>query len=177
MTLFSYVVHHDTGMAPNPNDGFCTLVYCKFMKHKSKRRNIVELAKEGDWIIGTGGKNKKISSGHNTIIYIMRVDEKLPFVEYIRDSRFRGRSQGKKHGEFALISHAFLYYGRKAIPIKQIPGMKPADLEKKGPGFRNRFPPDRVRQLVRWIEKQHRKGKISEPCAPDPDNIHAKSRP
>jgi hypothetical protein len=44
-TLFSYVVDHDLGFAPNPASGYCTLVHCKF-EGKSGRRNIVELAKQ-----------------------------------------------------------------------------------------------------------------------------------
>lgn len=29
MTLYSYVVAHDFGFAPNPFDGLCTLATCK----------------------------------------------------------------------------------------------------------------------------------------------------
>jgi hypothetical protein len=59
-TLFSYVVDHDLGFAPNPASGYCTLVHCKFGGHRT-RRNIVELANEGDWLIGTGGGSKESS--------------------------------------------------------------------------------------------------------------------
>lgn len=38
-TLFSFVVNHDYGFAPNPFGG-CKLAKCK---HGSKKRNIVEL--------------------------------------------------------------------------------------------------------------------------------------
>ncbi|HEV8071318.1 MAG TPA: hypothetical protein VGP76_26630 [Planctomycetaceae bacterium] len=48
---FSYVVDHDLGFAPNPSGGFCSLAKCKF---GSAKRNIVEMAEEGDWIAGTG---------------------------------------------------------------------------------------------------------------------------
>lgn len=173
MTLFSYVVHHDTGLAPNPKDGFCTLVYCKYKKRKNKQKNIVELAKKGDWIIGTGGKNKKLSSGHGTIIYIMRVDEKLPFAKY--RSQFPGRSHSKCHGEYALISKTFLYYGRKAILVEKIPGTKLVHLEKKGPAFRNKFPETFIRQLDVWFHKQRRTGKIGEPCVPGFDGTSKKT--
>ena len=51
--LFSYVVDRDLGFAPNPYGGFCTLAHCKFSI--SGKKKIVELAKIGDWIAGTGG--------------------------------------------------------------------------------------------------------------------------
>jgi hypothetical protein len=171
MKLFSYVVHHDTGLAPNPENKVCTLVYCKFRKSKIKMPNVIGLAEKGDWIIGTGGKNTKISSDHGTIIYTMRVDEKLSFAEYIRDPRFRDRSRGKKHGKFALISQTFLYFGRKAIPIGRIPGANLVRLEKKGPGFRKDFSEEFIRELAQWVHKQRHQGKIGEPCASDPDRI------
>ena len=166
MKLFSYVVHHDTGLAPNPNGGFCTLAFCKYKKRKCKQRNIVELAKVGDWIVGTGGKNQKLSAGNGTIIYIMRVDEKLPFAKYLRDTRFRGRSQSKKHGEYALVSRTFLYYGDERFAVDQIPSRDVLDhpIEKKGPGFRNDFPETFIRQLADWVRKQHPSGRIGEPC-------------
>ena len=124
MKLFSYVVEHDTGLAPNPENKVCTLVYCKYKRRKNKCRNIVELAEKGDWIIGTGGKNKKKSSGHGTIVYIMRVDEKLSFGKYLRCFPNRRRpkdSWRKKHGTFALVSTTFFYFGRNAIRVTEIP--------------------------------------------------------
>jgi hypothetical protein len=51
--LFSYVVDHDNGFAPNPFGGLCTLAKCKY--GTPAKRNVVELANEGDWVIGTGG--------------------------------------------------------------------------------------------------------------------------
>jgi len=59
--LYSYVVDHDLGFAPNPFGGCCTLAKCKY---GSKRRNIVEMAETGDWIAGTGGADLSKSAGH-----------------------------------------------------------------------------------------------------------------
>jgi hypothetical protein len=82
--LYSYVVDHDHGFAPNPFGGFCTLVKCKY---GSKKCNIVEMAEEEDWIAGTGGV-KAESAGHGKLIYAMRVDEKIPLADYCpRSSR------------------------------------------------------------------------------------------
>jgi hypothetical protein len=75
--LFSYVVEHDRGHAPNPHFRICTLCLCKYRKKTTNRKNIVERAAPGDWVIGTGGANLKKSAGHGTLIYAMRVDEKL----------------------------------------------------------------------------------------------------
>ncbi len=79
--LFSYVMDHDLGFAPNPFGGFCTLAKCKF---GSSRRNIVDLAEECDWIAGTGGADQTKSAGHGKLIYAMRVDEKISLGKYCR---------------------------------------------------------------------------------------------
>ncbi len=78
MKLYSYIVTHDTGFAPNPFWGFCTLACCK--------PKIRKAAQKGDWIVGLSEKAKG-----NRIIYVMRVDEKLTFAEYFRDSRFTAK--------------------------------------------------------------------------------------
>lgn len=94
--LFSYVVDHDLGFAPNPEGDYCTLVHCKF-EGTSGRRNIVELASKGDWVIGTGGLGKD-SAGHGRIIYLMRVSRKLSFKRYLSQPRFQGRRDCKDFG-------------------------------------------------------------------------------
>jgi hypothetical protein len=76
MTLYSYIVKHDTGFAPNPFFGCCTLACCK----ARIRRN----AKEGDWIVGLTP-----ASNGNKIVYFMEVNEILGFDEYWFDRRFR----------------------------------------------------------------------------------------
>lgn len=81
--LFSYVVDHDLGFAPNPYGGYCSLVHCKF-GGAGGRRNIVEMASPGDWILGSGGAGPE-SAGVNRIVYLMRVDEKLSFSRFLAD--------------------------------------------------------------------------------------------
>ncbi len=80
MRLHSYVVKIDDGFAPNPFYGFCTLATCK----PSIRRH----AQIGDWIIGTGSKQKL---RHGTLVYAMRVTEKMSYDSYWRDPRFRDK--------------------------------------------------------------------------------------
>jgi hypothetical protein len=76
MTVFSYIVAHDTGFAPNPFGGVCTLACCK--------PRIRLTAEKGDLVIGLSPKAKG-----NRIVYMMRVTEQLSFAEYWRRSQYR----------------------------------------------------------------------------------------
>ena len=76
MALYSYVLRYDTGDAPNPYGGMCTLTVCK----PAIRRT----AQEGDWIIGTGSKHSPIGNVAGYLVYAMRVSKKLTMAEYDR---------------------------------------------------------------------------------------------
>jgi hypothetical protein len=78
VTVFSYVIEHDLGFAPNPFHGFCTPACCKPFIRKN--------ADIGDYVLGTGAVRPKLR-GHVT--YWMRVSEILTFDEYWSDPRFR----------------------------------------------------------------------------------------
>ena len=69
MTLYSYIVREDTGFAPNPFHGCCTVACCKAPIRKK--------AKVGDWIVGLTSKDKG-----NKIVFFMEVGELLTFAEY-----------------------------------------------------------------------------------------------
>lgn len=170
MNLFSYVVDHDYGYAPNPYHGVCTLCRCKYRKSPEKAKSIVELAEKGDWVVGTGGAAGK-SAGHGKIVYAMQVEEKLTRKEYYASPRFKPKKprpkgtyeqqQGdnkppknsfEKREQFVLISRRrFYYFGRNAILIdhKQFPS-----LEKKGPGFRKDFEESYIARFVKWITRK-----------------------
>ncbi len=75
--LHSYVVKIDDGFAPNPFYGFCTLATCK---PKIRRQ-----AQIGDWILGTGSKQRH---RQGTLVYAMRVTEKMAHHDYWQDPRF-----------------------------------------------------------------------------------------
>ena len=75
MNLFSYIVNHDRGFAPNPFFGICTLACCK--------PKIRTTARVGDIVVGLTPKRL----GHK-LVYVMRVTEIVSFDEYWRDSRF-----------------------------------------------------------------------------------------
>jgi hypothetical protein len=86
MKLYTYVVHHDFGLAPNPFGKYCTLTVCKPKIRKSSNLEI------GDWIIGTGSKNIEDVTGFkclNRLIYAMKLSEKILMEEYWNDPRFQ----------------------------------------------------------------------------------------
>jgi hypothetical protein len=72
--LFTYRVTHDTGFAPNPYWGICTLVTCK--------PRIRTAASVGDWVAGIGSRVAKCRSVRNRLIFAMRVSEKMTLREY-----------------------------------------------------------------------------------------------
>jgi len=74
--LCTYVVREDSGLAPNPFWGFCTLAVCT-PNHQGTR-----LA-PGDWIAGVLSKAR----GHR-LLYTMQVSEVLDLDAYFRDQRF-----------------------------------------------------------------------------------------
>lgn len=70
--LYSYILKHDSGAAPNPFWGLCTLTICK--------PTIRRTASIGDWVIGTGSKNSKLSDGKihdlsDSIVYAMKITD------------------------------------------------------------------------------------------------------
>ncbi len=176
MKLFSYVVEHDTGDAPNPYFGFCTLCRCKYRKDPAARLNVVELAKramangEVVWVVGTGGANPNRSAGNGKLVYAMRVDEVLTRGEYYKDPRFerkklppngdnvRPKGIFETHEQYALVSRHFYYFGNEAIEIP----VALRRVEKRGRGFRSRFDCAFVERFVRWIEC-HKRGLHGQP--------------
>ena len=177
-TLFSYVVDHDYGFAPNPYDDMCTLVHCKFGGW-DRRRNIVELVERGDWILGSGGSSRE-SAGNGRIIYLMRVDEILPFAKFLADHRFQGREDHLDLGNGnvrALVSHHYFYFGRNAIPITDLPRGIPIErLLKKGPNFRRDLPTSVVNRLTEWFERTFHVGMHGDPCAGRQEGIAIRRR-
>lgn len=77
-TLYSYVLTHDSGFAPNVSNGYCTLATCK----PAIRMN----ANVGDWVIGTGSLSKK--DDEERLLYAMKVEEVLSYDEYFEREEF-----------------------------------------------------------------------------------------
>lgn len=180
--LYSYVVEHDTGDAPNPFFGYCTLRNCKHRESLDQRRNVVELADIGDWVVGTGGANLLRSAGNGTIIYAMKVTGKMTLQEYFTNSDFACKKPGPKgnyrfgdnfeprtgfdkYERFVLISEHFYYFGRDA---RRIPNRRFPNLEKKGRWFRSRFGDSYIADFARWLEVESgkRPGRHGDPCWP-----------
>ena len=173
--LYSYVVDHDWGFAPNPFGRFCTLAKCKF---GSKNRNIVEMAEKGDWIAGTGGVDLRKSAGHGKLIYAMRVDDKIPLAEYCRafnGNRVDAEHEAHEEGRFALISRHFFYFGRNEIDISEIPRKHLKHrFEKRGPRYRCDYSEEFVKDFASWLEASFKCGVHGPPCKPLP--AHAARR-
>jgi hypothetical protein len=87
--LYSYVVRYDSGFAPNPFYGFCTLATCKPLVRKS--------AQVGDWIVGTGRADKKTNRGDH-IVHAMQVTETMDFRCYDADPRFLRKKPMRQGG-------------------------------------------------------------------------------
>ena len=97
--LYSYIVRYDSGFAPNPFYGFCTLATCKprIRKH----------ATIGDWIIGTGSNQKKVRRG-GFLVYAMRVQETMTFADYWSDLRF-ARKKPDLYGSYCMACGDNIY--------------------------------------------------------------------
>ncbi len=76
MTLYSYCIPYDSGAAPNPYWGTCTLVICK--------PGIRRLAKTGDWVVGLGSAASPIGDISGQVVFAMRVSAIMPMEEYDR---------------------------------------------------------------------------------------------
>jgi hypothetical protein len=73
--MYSHILRFDSGFAPNPFGGVCTLACCKpVLRRKSKL---------GDLILGVSSKRR----GYR-LVYAMEVGEVMTFADYWSDPRF-----------------------------------------------------------------------------------------
>lgn len=79
MSLYSYVVRYDSGFAPNPFYGYCTLATCK--------PGIRNAAQIGDWVVGCGSAARGVNLG-GRLVYSMRITEILSTAAYWQGARF-----------------------------------------------------------------------------------------
>jgi hypothetical protein len=171
--LYSYVVRHDTGFAPNPFWNYCTLATCK--------PGIRKTAQPGDWIIGTGSVE---NVGSGKLIYAMQVAEVLPLEHYYSDPRFEAkkpvikgnwrqrcgdnmyfkddagewkRARSPYHtepsemekdlrGRNVLIAEHFYYFGKNAVEIPK--EYKDLVIVR---GYKYRHNPETVRGFLDWL--------------------------
>lgn len=174
--LFSYVVQHGLGFAPNPFGGFFSLAKCKFSD--GRRRNIVELAEEGDWIAGTGGADRQLSAGHGRLNYAMRVDDKIPLANYFQmygETRIDANLDCDPEGRYVLLSRDFYYFGRNAILVSKAPRRHLTHpFEMRGPSHRSDFTEEFVEAFAAWIGSRYQKGIHGPPCSPQSDHSFPK---
>jgi hypothetical protein len=74
ITLYSYCIPYDDGAAPNPFWDVCTLAICKPV--------IRRVAEIGDWVVGTGSKNSPIGDISTSVVYAMKITDKMTLSEY-----------------------------------------------------------------------------------------------
>jgi hypothetical protein len=193
VSVFSYVVDHDLGFAPNPFHGICTLACCKPL--------IRQTAHVGDYILGTGATNVKLQ-GH--LIYWMRVERVLTFDEYWNDPRFR-RKRPIMGGTTYLRYGDNIYHRdggaeflqEDSFHSREDGSISLGDLRrdtgrtenvlasrefaywgrsgvalpdelvhfiKKGPGHKRKFTDGQVAALVAWLAEHPERGYIDEPA-------------
>lgn len=80
--IYSYVVRYDSGFAPNPFYGYCTLATCK--------PDIRSSAQIDDWIVGSASNERTIRRGGH-LVYAMRITETNTFDQYSTDPRFHAK--------------------------------------------------------------------------------------
>ena len=97
MRLYSYVVRNDSGFAPNPFHGTCSLATCK--------PDIRRTASAGDWIVGTGSKTQ---NRQGNLVYVMQVAEDMTFNQYWTDVRFQLKKPSRG-GSFERASGDNIY--------------------------------------------------------------------
>lgn len=202
--LYTYVMRDDSGLAPNPFWGVCTLAVCT-PNHQGSR------AKSGDWIAGVSDKAR----GYK-LIYVMEVDERVHMNDYFHDERFAakkvalgGIAQQRCGDNFysqdragrwiqhpnryhdgpgfcskdtqrpwVFVGQRFWYFGRKAIdmPEEFLPMFG-------GRGARVSHPPELVAAFKDWVQGSQKKGMNALPrdfegdgCSPPSTAAAAKSK-
>ncbi|WP_296271756.1 hypothetical protein [Pseudomonas sp. UBA6323] len=171
--IYSYVIVHDSGFAPNPYGGVCTLATCKPVIRRT--------AKIGDWLVGTGSTTKGFSG---KVIYAAQIDTVLAMAEYGASQAFEMKQpvpsgtieqrcgdniyfqdcngtwfqrENEHHcprhmnhdlaGKNVLISVRFWYFGSAPQPLPE----RLAGIVKLGPGHKITDSKDSVVALERWL--------------------------
>ncbi|MFQ5961781.1 MAG: hypothetical protein ACE5MG_10315 [Candidatus Methylomirabilales bacterium] len=188
MKAYTYILTHDSGFAPNPFWGFCTLATCKPKMRSS--------ASMDDWVVGVGSVN---TVGAGKLVYAMQVCEVLSFDEYDRDPRFQSKkpkvsgsrqercgdniyhrgSDGRWHqrpnphhgrghlkrdvqqGRHVLVAKTFYYFGADALEIPR----RFKELIPVTQGHRSRFGAELIQRFLSWLSQSAKPGVYGEPFA------------
>ena len=95
-SIFSYVVVHDSGFAPNPFGGVLTLATCKPQIRKT--------AQPSDWLVGTGSVR---TVGADRIVYAARIADAI--------FRLRCMEQASNFGKRSQVSRVIRGDWRETI--------------------------------------------------------------
>lgn len=193
LSLFTYILDHDVGFAPNPFFKVCTLAACK---PKIRKR-----ASVGDYIIGTGSARRGRAGA---LIYWMYVEEVSDFDTYWSEPSFLRKrpvmngSMLQRHGD--NIYHRDLPTGqwiqedsfhsepRGVISVENLKrdtdatdrvlmgtdycywgGSGPfipqefSEFVHSTQGHKCKFPPERVELFVDWLRGSPERGYVSDP--------------
>lgn len=116
MQVYSYLIDHDYGLAPNPFGKYCTLAVCKPMIRKSKNLKI------GDWVLGTGSKALERTTKRkltNKLIYAMKVTEIVTLEQYWQDIRFQYKKPMMNGSLVAMYGDNFYHKDAKGNWIQE----------------------------------------------------------
>ncbi len=108
--IHSYVVRYDSGFAPNPFYGYCTIATCK--------PTIRHSAQVGDWIIGSGSNDKAVRRG-GRFVFAMRVTEAKTFREYNADPRFARKKPYRNGSRKQSCGDNIYYWSQKGSTWRQ----------------------------------------------------------
>ena len=185
--FFSYIVCTDSGFAPNPYGGICTLA--------CSEPNIRHSANVGDWIVGTTP-----FPDQGRLVYAMRVERGLTFNIYWEQPEYECKKPTKENGcgdniykegaksdlvrvdnqsqseartkkdtrvNRVLISRNFYYFGKEApeIPVKFTPLINTVQGHKRiRPTSTEYF---RVAHFLEWLQDNSKQGVNGEPTHPN----------
>lgn len=120
--LFTYLMTHDSGFAPNPFQGVLTLATCKPGIRRTKN--------PGDWIAGfasaalvRSSKELGLTIKPNGLVYLMRIGEVLPLAKYFEDPRFKEKKPSPKISEGRDFQKGYgdnIYYRDQAGEYQQL---------------------------------------------------------
>ena len=138
MTLFVYIMDHDTGEQPRCDNGIATLDGCMIMTRRK--------AQDGDMVIGLGGHRHRAKQGDWCIIHAMRDVFKAGLSLQSADCAYWGRSAPILPNELNFLAQAFYN----------------ADGKLCGRGHRRNFSEEQKRVVEAWFDEQE-KGCQGEP--------------
>ena len=90
--IYSYVVAHDTGAAPNVEGGYCTLAICKPVIRRG--------ANPGDWVVGLWPVPNRYR-----VTFFLQIADAIPIGDYWNDDRFQHKKPGRSKTPDNIYRH------------------------------------------------------------------------